>query len=172
MVLKSMDNPLALSSYNSEEDLKRLLIANEVREGPHFEFKEDYTGSVKSKLGKHVAAFANSHGGLIAIGVKATDLAASELTGINKTEFPTSAPGVYVGPRSKSLLSEHDNFTVEREVSLCGDNDIQDHVSRKKILESMIREYVGNFGTGIVGFRNQIEGFDFLDASDPQALWK
>jgi len=77
-----MKDPLSLESYSVESDLQELLIANVVHEGVHFEFKEDYTGDVKNKLGKHVAAFANSHGGLLGIGIRATDGVAADLTGI------------------------------------------------------------------------------------------
>ncbi|MDA2931487.1 ATP-binding protein, partial [Acidobacteria bacterium AH-259-O06] len=76
-----MDQPLSLDSYQSETDLDRLLVQNSIREGIYFEFKEDYSGTVKQKLGKHVAAFANSHGGLIAIGVKAVNEIAESIPG-------------------------------------------------------------------------------------------
>lgn len=77
-----MRDPRSIDSYESEKDLRELLIDDEEREGVHFEFKGQYTGDVKNKLGKHVSAFANSHGGLLAIGVEADDLAAVDAPGI------------------------------------------------------------------------------------------
>ena len=77
-----MKDPRSIDSYESEKDLRELLIDGEKREGVHFEFKGQYTGSVKNKLGKHVSAFANSHGGLLAIGVQADDLVAVDVPGI------------------------------------------------------------------------------------------
>jgi len=68
-----MKNSQSLHSYNTEDDLNNLLIEVRQREGTFFEFKEHYTGPVEYKLGKHIAAFANWHGGLLAIGVKAKE---------------------------------------------------------------------------------------------------
>jgi hypothetical protein len=52
------------------------------------------------------------------------------------------------GPARISYECERERFTVERVVSMGGDNDVLDDVSRKQIAESMIREYVANFGVG------------------------
>jgi len=81
-----MKNPQSLDSYDTEDDLRDLLIDPRQREGAFFEFKEHYTGPVKNKLGKHVAAFANWHGGLLAIGVEAKNEVAVNLTGIDTKE--------------------------------------------------------------------------------------
>lgn len=81
-----MKNPLLLESYETEADLNELLIKSHQEEGTFFEFKESYTGPVANKLGKHVAAFANWHGGLLAIGVKAIDGVADSLPGIEVEE--------------------------------------------------------------------------------------
>jgi hypothetical protein len=77
-----MIDPLSVDSYQSEKDLEDILKDGEKREGIHFEFKREFSDSVKKHLGKHVAAFANSHGGLFGIGVEARDLAVTGFPGI------------------------------------------------------------------------------------------
>jgi hypothetical protein len=98
-------------------------------------------------------------------------LAARRVQG-KKTAFRSRASGVLALSETDSLPSEQDSFLVEREVSVYGDNDIHDHVSRKRILEGMIREYIANFGTGPRAFGNQIAGLIFLSSEDPNAMWK
>ncbi|MDA2930353.1 hypothetical protein MYX84_10475 [Acidobacteria bacterium AH-259-O06] len=63
------------------------------------------------------------------------------------------------GSPQTSEACEQDAFTVQREVSLYGDNDISDYDSRKQILEEMSRDYLANFGAEI----ESIKQMNFLE---------
>jgi hypothetical protein len=59
-------------------------------EGPHLEYKRDFSGQVGHKLCKSIAAFSTSEGGLILVGVEDT----GELIGLAQTNSPTERDSI------------------------------------------------------------------------------